>query len=166
MTSATAVLVIDLINDFSFEDGETLYRHALPAARATAGLIKRARRSSVPVIYVNDNFHRWHHSFQSTIDDVRTRSEMGAAIVELLQPSEDDYFILKPHRSAFYKTSIEVLLAELKVREIVLTGVTADLCIFFTANDAYMRGFDIVVPRECVAAVTSADKTRSLTHSP
>lgn len=162
MKRRSAVLVIDMINDFAYPDGEQLFRNAVPAVRNVAKLITRARGRSVPVIFVNDNFKKWHDSFHTTIEDVKARSPMGAKLIEMLSPTDEDYYILKPHRSGFYKTPLEVLLADLNANRLIITGITTDLCVFFTANDAYMRGFEIVVPRDCVAAVKKADNTRFL----
>lgn len=70
-------------------------------------------------------------------------------------PLSDDYHVLKPQRSGFFSTPLDVLLATLKVSELILTGVTTDICILFTAHDAYMRGFRVIVPPDCTAAVTT-----------
>jgi nicotinamidase-related amidase len=58
-----ALLVIDMINDFEFENAEVLFPRALAAAKAIAALKQKARRSGVPVLYVNDNFGKWRSTF-------------------------------------------------------------------------------------------------------
>ena len=70
-----------------------------------------------------------------------------------MKPESDDYYVLKPHRSAFYSTTLELLLRDLKIKTLLLTGITTDICVLFTANDAYMRGFELHVPADCVTAV-------------
>jgi nicotinamidase-related amidase len=158
----TALLLIDLITDFEFEDGDTLLRHTLPTARKIARLKQRAKRAKVPCIYVNDNFGKWQEDFKTMANHFMRDASKGNKIVELLRPEPDDYYVLKPHRSAFYSTTLEILLRDLKARTLVITGVTTDICIHFSANDAYMRGFDLHVPRDCAAAVKPAHHRQTI----
>lgn len=152
----TTLILIDVITDFDFEDGDELLRRALPMARRLARLKERAKRAGVPVVYVNDNFGKWQEDFKTMSDHFMRPAAKGRKVVELLRPEPDDYYVLKPHRSAFYSTTLELLLRELKARRLTITGVTTDICILFTANDAYMRGFDLYIPSDCVAAVRPA----------
>lgn len=151
--SQTALLVLDMITDFKFEDGAKLYPHALRAAERLSDLKERAKDAGVPVIFVNDNFGRWQEDFKSYVSSIRDRSKEGRSIIDLIGPDEDDYHILKPQRSGFYATPLGVLLLSLNVCDLVITGVTTDICVLFTAHDAYMRGFQLKVPRDCTAAV-------------
>jgi nicotinamidase-related amidase len=160
--SAVALLLIDVINDLEFEDGDRLLEHALPMARQIAQLKKRARTAKIPAIYVNDNFGRWQSDFNKQIrhcldDDVRGRS-----VVELLRPAEDDYFVLKPKHSGFFSTSLDILLDYLSSTTVILTGLASNICVLFTANDAYMRDFHLIVPSDCVAANTVEDNRQAL----
>jgi nicotinamidase-related amidase len=77
-------------------------------------------------------------------------------------PLARDYFVLKPANSAFYSTTLETLLRELKVRTLIVAGLAADNCILFTAHDAYLRGFRLYVPEDCVASQRAADARRAL----
>lgn len=150
---STALLLIDVVTDFEFEDGDVLLRRTIPAARRLSALKKRGKKAGVPCIYVNDNFGKWQEDFKTMADHFMRPKAKGRQVVELLRPEGDDYYILKPHRSAFYSTSLELLLRQLKTRTLIVTGVTTDICILFSANDAYMRGFELHIPRDCVAAV-------------
>jgi len=129
--SNVALLLIDMISDFEFEDGEKLYKHALPMARRLADLKKKAKKAGVPVIYVNDNFGKWQSNFKFLLDHALDQKVRGSKIAELLKPEESDYFVLKPKHSGFYSTTLEVLLEHLKSKILIITGVTA--------NDAYVR---------------------------
>ena len=149
-----ALLIIDMIGDFEHKNGEDLARHALPAASNIARLKQRAADKQIPVIYVNDNFGEWRHDFQATLDKAR-ESKKGSEIVRLIEPTADDYHILKPQRSGFFSTPLDVLLATLKVSDLILTGASTDICILFTAHDAYMRGFNLIVPPDCTAAANT-----------
>lgn len=60
--------------------------------------------------------------------------------------------MLKPKHSGFYSTTLEVLLEHLGVHTLILTGMAAEICVLFTANDAYMRDYRIIIPGNCVAS--------------
>ena len=150
--SFTALLLVDVINDFDFPKGRLLLRHALPAGRRIAALKKNLRRKKVPAIYVNDNFGRWQSDFQSQYRKCAADGSLGAPLTRLLKPENDDYFVLKPKHSGFYSTSLEILLNYLGAKRLIVTGFAADICVLFTANDAYMRGFELIVPCDCVAS--------------
>jgi nicotinamidase-related amidase len=161
-TSDVVLLIIDMISDFGFEDGDELFKSALPAARNIAAL-KKTAAAGIPTVYVNDNYGKWRDDFRAMIDFARA-SEKGRAIVDVLAPGDDDYFVLKPRHSAFYSTSLDVLLSYFGAKRLVLAGVTTDICILFSANDAYMRGFELAVPSDCVAAVGPKQNEYALSY--
>jgi len=152
-----ALLLIDVINPLDFPNSEALLKPALPMAGRIAELKSAARRHGVPIIYVNDNFGRWRSDFRSQVDACLRPDVLGRPIVERLKPEEDDYFILKPMHSAFYLTPLEMLLDRLEAKTLILTGLASNICVYFTANDAHMRGYRIVAPRDCSAAESEAD---------
>ena len=159
-----ALLLIDWINDLEFEGGERLLPRALSAARATAALRKRAKQAGVPVVYCNDNFGKWRSDFRATLEHVLKDGVRGQPIAELLAPDADDYFVLKPKHSGFHSTSLDVLLQHLGVGTLILTGIAGNFCVLFTAHDAYMRDFKLVVPRDCLASEDEADNRQALEH--
>jgi len=149
-----AVLLIDVINDFDFSDADSLLKQAIPAARAIRNLRAEAQKLGVPVIYVNDNFGLWHSERAKIVEHCRSPASKGRAVLDLLEPEPDDYFVIKPRHSGFYATNLPVLLPHLKARRLVLTGFATDICVLFTANDAYMRNYALWVPQDCTAAST------------
>ncbi|HEY8249165.1 MAG TPA: isochorismatase family cysteine hydrolase [Burkholderiales bacterium] len=159
-----ALLLIDWINDLEFEGGERLFPQALAAARAAAGLRRRAKQAGVPVIYCNDNFGKWRSDFRSLLEHCLKDEVRGRPIAELLAPDDEDYFVLKPKHSGFHSTSLEVLLAHLGARTLILTGIAGNFCVLFTAHDAYMRDYSLVVPRDCLASEDEADNRHALEH--
>jgi nicotinamidase-related amidase len=161
-TCRVALLVIDMINAFDFEGAAAMLPRALAAARATAALRQRARHAGVPVVYVNDNFGRWRSDFQAIVDHCISADCKGRKIAELLRPEKDDYFVLKPKHSGFYSTTLDTLLEYLGVETVVLTGIASNICVLFTANDAYMRDLKLIVPSDCVAANTKEDNEHAL----
>ena len=162
--AAVALLLIDVINDLEFESGKDLLKHALPMAERLAELKRRAKRAGVPVIYVNDNFGRWQSDFNKLLDHCLEENICGKPIAELLRPEKDDYFVLKPKHSGFFSTTLDILLDYLQVKTVILTGLTADICVLFTANDAYMRDFNLVIPEDCVASSDPEENRHALEH--
>jgi nicotinamidase-related amidase len=150
--SDVALLLIDVINDLEFESGEELLRHALPMADRLAELKQRAKAVGIPVVYVNDNFGKWQSDFKKILDHCLNDDVRGRPVVEKLKPEEDDYFVLKPKHSGFFSTTLDILLDYLGVKTLILTGLTGDICVLFTAHDAYMRDFNLVIPSDCVAS--------------
>jgi nicotinamidase-related amidase len=147
-----AVLLVDVINDFDFPEADELLAFAEKAGVRIEVLLARARQAGVPVIYVNDNFGRWRSDFHSTVQRCSELSRPGSALVRRLAPAAADYFVLKPRHSGFYHTPLELLLAELGTQVLVLCGFSTPSCVTFTAHDAHMRGFRVVVPRDTTAA--------------
>ena len=152
--SSVALLLIDVINDLEFPEGEQALEHALPMAQAIAELKKRAKAAGIPVVYSNDNYGRWQSNFDAIVEHVLEDGVRGEPIARMLRPEVDDYFVLKPKHSGFYSTTLDTLLDYLGARTLILTGLATDICVLFTANDAYMRDFFLVVPEDCVAANT------------
>ena len=159
-----ALLLIDWINDLEFEGGDRLLPQALAAAKATAALRTRAKQAGVPVIYCNDNFGRWRSDFRTLLEHVLHDDVRGKPIAELLAPDENDYFVLKPKHSGFHSTTLEVLLAHLGAHTLILTGIAGNFCVLFTAQDAYMHDFKLVVPRDCLASEEESDNRHALHH--
>jgi nicotinamidase-related amidase len=155
-TSPVALLLVDTINDLEFDDGARLLRAALPMAKRIAALKKRAERAGVPTIYVNDNFGRWRSDFRRLVAHCLGENVRGRPIAERLVPDETDYFVLKPKHSGFYNTTLDLLLHHLQAETLIITGMATDVCVLFTAADAYMRDYRLIVPRDCVAAPSPA----------
>jgi nicotinamidase-related amidase len=148
----TALLLIDVINDLEFDGGEKLLTQALPMAVSLAALKRRAKTTGVPAIYVNDNFGRWRSDFAKLVRHCVEENVRGRPVATHLIPEQDDYFVLKPKHSAFFQTNLESLLSYLGATTLILTGMAGDICVLFSANDAHMRNFKIVIPSDCVAS--------------
>ena len=144
------LLIVDMINPMDFEDADALRPQAEAAADVIFGLRGQADRQGVPIIYVNDNFGQWHSERDRIIEHAGRGA--GAGIVQRLRPRSQDYFITKPQVSAFYASNLPVLLPQLGVDRVVLTGMAADICILFTAADAHMRSYGLWVPQDAVAS--------------
>lgn len=157
-----ALLIIDVINDLEFEGAKRLLPWAARLAPRLAKFKVKAGRLGMPVIYVNDNFGHWRSNFREVYRHCTRPSAAGRNISRRLKPSTSDYFILKPRHSGFYATSLVPLLEDLKIKRLVLTGMATNLCVLFTAHDAHMRGFPIVVLSDCCAAESDFDHNVAL----
>lgn len=157
-----ALLIIDMLNTLAFPEGKALLKQALPAAKAISKLKDRLNKRGIPVIYVNDNFGQWRSDWKAVYKICAAPDSLGAPIARLLHPGEEDYFVLKPRHSGFFSTTLEVLLEELGARTLILTGVAGNICVLFTAHDAHMRGYRVIVPRDCIASNTFRDNQSAL----
>ena len=160
--ASVALLLIDVINDMEFEGGHALLPHALPAAKKIAALQERSRSAGIPSIYVNDNFGKWRSDFKKLVAHCLEDNTRGQEIVELLKPDKDDYFVLKPKHSGFFSTTLDLLLEHLGAKTLILVGWATDICILFTAGDAYMRDYHLIIPADCVASEDEKENERVL----
>jgi len=159
-----ALLLIDVVNDFDFPTGEQLLLHALPLADRLIALKHRCQNARIPVIYVNDNFGRWQSDQRTLVEHCLRDGARGRAFVSTLLPAETDYFVLKPKHSGFFSTTLDTLLGYLKARTLILAGLTGDICVLFTANDAFMRDYHLVIPSDCTVSADTAENEHALAH--
>jgi nicotinamidase-related amidase len=155
-SSPVALLIIDAINDLEFDGAARMLTRAVRMARCIARLKAKASALRIPTIYVNDNFGRWRSDFHRIVAHCLEDGVRGRPVVEQLVPDETDYFVLKPKHSGFYNTTLELLLDYLRTETVILTGMATDVCVLFTAADAYMRDFRVIVANDCVTALTPA----------
>ena len=160
--AGTALLLIDVINDLAFDGSEPLVAQAESMAAPLARLKRRATAAGIPTIYINDNFGQWRSDFRRTVAHCTARSSPGQRVSRRLRPSARDYFVLKPKHSGFFDTTLDTLLETLRIRRVILTGIAGNICVLFTANDAYMREYKIFAPADCIVSNTSADNDHAL----
>ena len=158
--SKTALLIVDVINDLDFPEANQLMRFAPAMARKIAKLKARAKCAGVPVLYVNDNFGRWRSDLRSLVE--HCRKGKAKKIVDLLRPDDDDYFVLKPKHSGFFSSTLETLLRYLGAEKLIITGIAGNYCVLFTANDAYMRDYKLIVPSDCTVSNTAKENREAL----
>jgi nicotinamidase-related amidase len=147
----SALIVIDMLNTYDHPDSEPLMdsvRERLPAIQR---LIERARDDDMLTIYVNDN----HGDFSACRQEVSERALGGRApdLVEPILPDPSLPFVVKARHSIFYETQLEYLLRQEEIERVVLTGQVTEQCILYSALDAYVRHFSVVVPEDAVAHI-------------
>lgn len=161
--ASTALLLVDVINPLDFPGGRSVARRGLRMAARLCALRERAARARLPVVYVNDNMGLWRSDVAELVRRCCTRGAPGAPLVQRLAPTPSDLVVLKATLSGFYQTPLDALLRLAGVRTVIVTGLMADNCVLFTAADAYMRDYRVVVPGDCVTALTPAAARRGLT---
>lgn len=129
-----------------------------------ARLKKRARRAGIPTIYVNDNVGQWRSEASKLVESCLQVKSAGKRFVESIRPVKEDYFVLKPMHSAFFRTPLEVLLRYLGASSLILGGLATNSCVVCTAHDANMRGFRVYVPSDCSAARTRREHLQAIQH--
>ena len=150
--SDVAVLVIDMLNTYRHEDAELLAPNVADIVDPLAGLISRARESDdVDLIYVNDNHGDFNADFRDVVDAALHGERPD--LVTPIAPDEDCLRLLKVRHSAFYASSLGYLLGRLEARRLILTGQVTEQCILYTALDAYVRHFSVVVAPDAVAHI-------------
>jgi len=161
---ACALLIVDMISDWKFPDADRLLRQAAGVAPRIAAFRARCRRAGVAVIFANDNRGEWRSDFRQVVEHSLAAGGPGAHITEQLLPGEDDYFVLKPKHSAFFGTPLDLLLQHLQADRLFVCGVASDQCVVATAMAARMRDYDVLVPRDCVAAPTATRNRCAIAH--
>lgn len=160
--SPKVLVLVDFINPMRFPNAAALARSALPAAMAAARLKARLSRQGVATIYANDNYGIWHSDFKELVAACRALRGVRGEIANLMAPDEQDLTVLKPRHSAFHSTPLHHLLQQLNAKELVLAGLSTDMCVHLTAMDAYMLGYKVWVPSDCTAAETEDSKAAAL----
>ena len=160
----TALFLIDVINDLDFEGSDALVAQAEPMAVRLAALKRRAAAAGMPCLYINDNFGQWRSDFRQTVAHCTSHSSPGRRVSRRLRPTKKDYFVLKPKHSGFFDTTLDTLLEALRIRRVILTGIAGNICVLFTANDAYMRDLRIFAPSDCIVSNTAEENEHALTQ--
>lgn len=157
-----ALVILDVVSTYDFPGGGRLLRAMTRCSPALAAASERARRSGVPVIYVNDGLGHWRSDFPAILRRCREHSPAVRSLVERIQPAPDDVVILKPRHSAFYGTPLEAVLEHLRVSTLLIAGVSAESCVLATACDAHTHGFRMIVPGDTIAGADVRAVQRTL----
>lgn len=160
--SKSVLLLVDFVNPLSFDGAAELAPWALQAARRTAALRRRLAADGVRCVYANDNYGQWTSDFNALWRRCLALPGTAGKIAKLMAPMRDDFVVLKPRHSAFYATPLHLLLDQLRCKRLIVTGMAADSCVLFSAMDAYLRGYSVWVPADCVAAESAEARDSAL----
>ena len=188
--SNTALLVIDMQTDFCGHGGYIdLLGYDVSITRACIepirGVLAAFRKSKAHVIHTREGHRpdlsdlpsnkRWRSRRQQNnaapqvgIGDagpcgrVLVRGEPGWQIVPELAPSPGEPVIDKPGKGSFYATDLDLLLSRAGIRNIVLTGITTDVCVHTTMREANDRGYECLILSDCCAATDPGNHQAAL----
>ena len=130
--------------------------------RAGTAVVEEGDRPPAALRVIFGVGHEEEHRFGRTVIRLYQVGGRGREVVELLRPAENDYFVLKPKHSGFFSTTLETLLRYLETQTLILTGIAGNFCVLFTANDAYMRDFNLFVPSDCTVSNTKKENDSAL----
>lgn len=152
--SDTAVLVVDMMNSYQHPDAENLIPNVEKIIDPLTDLVRRARESDdVDLIYANDNYGDFTAQFSHVVREACKGARPD--LVEPIVPTEACRVMTKVRHSAFYSTALGYLLNRLDTKRLILTGQVTEQCILYTALDAYVRHFPVVIPTDAVAGIDS-----------
>jgi nicotinamidase-related amidase len=150
--SDTALVVVDMLNHYRHEDAELLAPNVAPIIDPLVGLIKSARdRDDIDLIYVNDNYGDFTAQFSDIVEAALAGEHPD--LVRPIVPADDCLVLTKVRHSVFYATALDYLLGRLGTRRLILAGQVTEQCILYSALDAYVRHFDVVIPSDAVAHI-------------
>ncbi|MCI8329699.1 MAG: cysteine hydrolase [Oscillibacter sp.] len=158
-----AILVVDMVNDFCEEGGSMILEGSKEVYGTIAGLIAEGRKCKCPIIYLND-CHRpgkYDQEFDKRLPHC-IDGTWGAEVVAPLAPREEDYCIKKRRFSGFFQTDLDLVLRELGVKTVIVTGVVTNICVRSTCHDAFFLGYHVVVPEDCVRATGPREQESTL----
>lgn len=156
-----AFVVVDMLNDFVREGGALYSESGRRIIPVIASELARARDLGWPVIYICDRHLPEDREFEMFPPHCLVGSE-GGLVCEELAPQPEDLVIYKRRYSAFYGTDLDLSLRELGISEIVLTGVCTNICVLYTAADARMRNYGVLVLKDGVASFDGKAHTFAL----
>ncbi|MBS7631886.1 cysteine hydrolase [Candidatus Bathyarchaeota archaeon] len=157
-----AILVIDVINDFV--SGVMGSERASRILSTISKLLTWARENHVPIIYVTDAHHQGIEPEFEIFPIHALDGSNGSEIVGEIKPERGDYHIKKRRYSGFYETGLDSLLRDLKVDTLIITGIVTNICVQHTAADAFFRGYKIIIPSDCVEALSDAEQEFALRY--
>ena len=157
----TALIVVDMQNDFVSEGGTLRVADAETTVPAIAALLELARSSGMRVVYSQDT-HREGDPEWAIWPEHAREGTWGWQIVDALAPREHETVLRKVRYDAFYGTPLDHLLRLWGVDTLVLCGTVANICVHYTAASAALRWYSVIVAKDAVSALEEFDMEASL----
>jgi nicotinamidase-related amidase len=157
----TALIVVDMQNDFVAAGGALRVPDAAPTIPAIAALLETARRHGLRIVFTQDTHGDGDPEWDIWPPHAREGS-WGWEIVAELAPRPAETVIRKLRYDAFYGTPLDHLLRLWGIRVLVICGTVANICVHYTAASAALRWYDVVIPRDGVSALDPFDLESSL----
>jgi nicotinamidase-related amidase len=147
----SALVVVDMLNPYHHPEANRLAERVAGALPGIETLLRRASEADAPVVYVNDNYGEWDSSSEKLARSAREGAH--PELVEPILPGDGQSFVVKARHSTFYETPLEYLLDQMGVGRLLFCGQVTEQCILYSALDAYVRHFEVVIPTDAVAAI-------------
>ena len=157
----TALIVVDMQNDFVKEGGSLVVPDAEATIPKIKSLLDLARESGMKVSFTQDTHNDGDPEWEIWPEHVREGS-WGWEIVDELKPLEDELVIRKVRYDAFYGTHLEHFLRLWRTDTLIICGTVANICVHYTAASAALRWYDVVIPRDATSALDPFDLEASL----
>lgn len=162
-TDDVALLVVDMLNEFLSEGGVMPFSRGRAIVPTLQTVISFCRERGIPVIYVNESHRPGFDDSQFKKRGVHCiAGSWGAQVIEELKPEPGDHIVPKRRYSGFYDTDLDTLLRTLGVKRLIVTGCVTNICVRSTVHDAFFRGYEVMVPRDCVEATGQREQDSSL----
>lgn len=160
----TAVVVVDMLNDFLVPGGKMVLPDGDRIVPCQKSLIDAGRKAGFLIVYVNDAHRpglkkdreflkRGEHCIEGT---------WGAEVIDQLKPQQGDVVVIKRRFSGFFETDLDLTLKDSGIGTLIIMGVVTNICVRSTIHDAFFRGYQVIVPRDCVAATGPREQESSL----
>ena len=157
----TALVVVDMQNDFVHQGGSMLVPDAEATIPAINRLLQFARAHGIRVVYSQDTHRDGDPEWRIWPEHAREGS-WGWEIVDELVPARGDVVLRKLRYDAFYGTPLDHLLRLWAVDTLVICGILANICVHYTAASAALRRHEVVIPRDAISALDPFDLESSL----
>lgn len=162
--TTTAVIVVDMVNDFCKPGGKMVLPGYERLVQPQLQVIQAARENGAPVIWVHDahraNVRQDREWLKRTPHCVE--NTWGVEIIEDLGAKPDEIHVIKRRYSSFFQTDLDLTLKDLGVHQLVVFGVVTNICVRSTVHDAFFNGYEVVVPQDCCAATGPREQESSL----
>lgn len=158
----TALVVVDMQNDFVKSEGSLVVPAAEESIPAIQNLITATRVANIPVVYTQDTHFENDKEWEIWPEHCRQGS-WGWQIIDDLKPQADDIICQKNRYDGFYGTWLEHFLSHVwQVKNLVIVGTVANICVAHTAASAGLRWYHIIVPADSISALTEFDQALTL----
>jgi nicotinamidase-related amidase len=157
----TSLLIIDMQKDFCYEKGVLYVPGAKKIIPNIKRLLEKAKAKKVSVVFTQD----WHKPDDAEFAVWPRHCVEDTEGAEIIDELKTDAFVVKKRKyTAFFGTDLDSYLREHDIRSLIITGVVTNICVMHTASDAVLHGYGVIVPKDCVAALSEYDQEYALKH--
>ena len=151
--SRTALILVDVINDFFHPDGSNYHAEYLPILENIKFVLSQARWYNLMIVHATEEHIPGHPDFEwRKLPEHNLKDSFSASIVTDIPVEIGEYHVTKRRYSAFFATDLDLILRERGIEKVFLVGVKTHVCVRATAQDAFAYGYDVYVIEEAVGS--------------